>query len=148
MSPACKRSLVVRFALLLTTLAPLAHADNVVGAWSPPAPWPLIAIHALTSSLSAWDRCSMSRDRGAQPTHLPVLHAVCDRFESGALHCQDRSHQPATLSIREKQTLMSAMGRKQKSAIGQERNPGDGSHGFVRRKSKIGDERWEFSLAQ
>jgi hypothetical protein len=33
--------------LLLTALAPVAHADNVVGAWSPPAPWPLVAIHAV-----------------------------------------------------------------------------------------------------
>jgi len=33
--------------LLLCALAPSAHADNVVGAWSPPAPWPLIAIHSV-----------------------------------------------------------------------------------------------------
>jgi hypothetical protein len=44
-----KRSSIVRLALLLTTLTPLAHADNVVGAWSPPAPWPLIAIHAIVT---------------------------------------------------------------------------------------------------
>ena len=38
------RSLVV---LLLSVFVPLGHADNVVGAWSPPAPWPLIAIHSV-----------------------------------------------------------------------------------------------------
>jgi hypothetical protein len=38
------RSLVV---LLLSAIVPLAHADNVVGAWSSPAPWPLIAIHSV-----------------------------------------------------------------------------------------------------
>jgi hypothetical protein len=41
------RSLAVLLTLLLTAIAPLAKADNVVGAWSPPAPWPLIAIHAV-----------------------------------------------------------------------------------------------------
>ncbi len=46
-TPPLNRSLVVRFVLLLTALMPLAHADNVVGAWSPPAPWPLIAIHSV-----------------------------------------------------------------------------------------------------
>ena len=46
-TPPLKRSLVVRLALLLTALVPLAQADNVVGAWSPPAPWPLIAIHGV-----------------------------------------------------------------------------------------------------
>ena len=43
------RDLLVRVALLLTALAPCAHADNIVGAWSPPAPWPLIAIHAVVT---------------------------------------------------------------------------------------------------
>jgi hypothetical protein len=50
MSSACRsevRCVVVRLALLLTALAPLARADNVVGAWSSPAPWPLVAIHAV-----------------------------------------------------------------------------------------------------
>ena len=46
-TPPLKRSLVVLLALLLTAIAPFAKADNVVGAWSPPAPWPLIAIHAV-----------------------------------------------------------------------------------------------------
>ena len=46
-TPPLKCSLLVRLALLLTALAPSAQADNVVGAWSPPAPWPLIAIHAV-----------------------------------------------------------------------------------------------------
>ena len=46
-TPPLNRSLVVRLVLLLTALMPLAHADNVVGAWSPPAPWPLIAIHSV-----------------------------------------------------------------------------------------------------
>jgi hypothetical protein len=48
-TPPLKRSLLVRLTLLLTALAPLAQADNVVGAWSPPAPWPLIAIHAVVT---------------------------------------------------------------------------------------------------
>jgi hypothetical protein len=42
-----KRSTILRLALLLTTFIPLAHADNGVGEWSPPAPWPLIAIHGV-----------------------------------------------------------------------------------------------------
>jgi len=46
-TPPLNRSLVVRLVLLLTALMPLAHADNLVGAWSPPAPWPLIAIHSV-----------------------------------------------------------------------------------------------------
>jgi len=46
-TPPLNRSLLVRIVLLLCVLAPSAHADNVVGAWSPPAPWPLIAIHSV-----------------------------------------------------------------------------------------------------
>jgi Galactose oxidase-like, Early set domain/Fibronectin type III domain len=46
-TPPLNRSLAVRLGLLLTVFVPLAHADNVVGAWSPPAPWPLIAIHSV-----------------------------------------------------------------------------------------------------
>src|SRR5262245_39334497 len=41
------RSLLVRLALTSCVLAPLAHADNGVGAWSEPASWPLITIHSI-----------------------------------------------------------------------------------------------------
>jgi hypothetical protein len=42
------RSPLIRLVLLLCVIvAPRAYADNVVGAWSSPAPWPLIAIHTV-----------------------------------------------------------------------------------------------------
>ncbi len=46
-TPPLNRSLVIRVVLLLTAFLPIAYADNVVGKWSSPAPWPLIAIHAV-----------------------------------------------------------------------------------------------------